>query len=160
MSTSAIPAAIDGLLALCTGATARGGSLAGVTILDGPPPKTPTVPRLLCIGDVPDDDGPAATAIQEFLNVGANRKDETFSIFCTVVARSGSTAVKPMRDQAFAIVGAVENLLRQGQPGADPRLGGVVKWAALAGDFRYTPIQLDGGLWVEVGFSVECRARI
>jgi hypothetical protein len=160
MSTSAIHPAIDGLVALCTSATARGGSLYGVTILDGPPPKTPPARRMLCIGDTPDDDSAAAAGTQEFRNLGANRKDEVFSIYCTAIARSGSTAVRPLRVLAFETVAAVENLLRQGQPDADPRLGGVVQWAALGGDVRYTPTQLEKGCWVEVGFSVECRARI
>lgn len=160
MSISAIHPAIDGLVALCTTAAEPGGTLAGVVVFDGPPVGTPSERRLLYIGDTPDDDSPAASGGQQFVNLGANRKDEVFSIYCTAQARSGSTAVRPMRVLAFEIVGAVENLLRQGQPGADPRLGGAVQWAALGTDISYTPLQLAKGCLVEVGFTVECRARI
>lgn len=160
MGTSVIAAALDGLLELCRNAAVEGGTLAGVVVVDGPPVGEPSDPLLLFIGDTPDDESPGVIGTQEFASLGGNAKDETFSIYCTAVSRSGDTVIKAERDLAFGIVAAVEQLLRQGVAGADPRLGGAVLWSGVGGDVQYTPLQLTKGAYVEVGFNVVCRARI
>ncbi|RKT49358.1 hypothetical protein [Saccharothrix australiensis] len=156
---SAIPAALDALVALCTAAAVPGGLLDGVAVIDGPPVDEPTEELVLYLGDTPDD-GPAVTAQQSFATFGDGAKDEAAAIYCTAISRSGDTDVKAERDRAFGIVAAVEQLLRPGRPGADPRLGGAVQWSDVGGEETYTPVQTDKGCLVEVGFTVLFRARI
>lgn len=162
MLTSRIPAAIDGLLALCTGQTGPGGLLDGVAVFDGPPVKGATAGAelLLYIADTPDGDGPGTTGNQDFAALGRGGRDETFSIYCTAAARSGDTDIRTERNRAFALVAAVETLLRPHEPGADATLGGAVLWSSVGGEESYTPIQDDDGAYVEVGFNIVCRARI
>ncbi|ROP36285.1 hypothetical protein [Saccharothrix texasensis] len=160
MVASRIPAALDALVALCQGATATGGVLAGVQVVDGPPVVEPTEQLVLYIGDTPDDDSPGAVGAQNWVNLGGSDADEAFTIYCTALARSGDTGIKAKRDRAFGIYDGVAQLLRLGAPGADPRLGGSVLWARTGGEESYLPMQTDKGALVEVGFHVVCQARI
>lgn len=160
MRTSAIPDAIDALVALAEANTDVGQVFDGVVIFDGPPPDDPSEQVYLCIGDTPDDDSPGVTGEQSFEALGGNSKNEAFTIYCTAISRSGDTNVKAERDRAFAVMGGLERLLRQGEPGSNARLGGVVQWAAIGGEENYTAIQTSKGALVEVGFTIACRARI
>jgi hypothetical protein len=160
MGTSAIPAALDGLLELSRNAAVVGGTLDGVIVFDGPPVGEGSDELELYIGDDPDDETAGISGTQDFASLGGNAKDETFSIYCTAVSRSGDTDMRAERARAFATLAAVEQLLRQGVPGADPRLGGAVLWSGVGGDIRCTQLQTTKGAYVEVGFNVVCRARI
>jgi hypothetical protein len=159
VDVSRIPAAIDGLVALCTTASRPGGLLHRVHIYDGPPVTDLADQRMLFIGDTPDSlESVAGT--QTFADLGGARRDETFAITCTAVARSGDTDMKARRDSAHAIMAAVERLLRPGEPDADITLGGAVLWAHVSGDIVLSQLQYAKGSLAKLAFSVTCRARL
>ncbi|MBP2325329.1 hypothetical protein JOF56_005714 [Kibdelosporangium banguiense] len=159
MDVSRIPAAIDGLLALCTTAAKPGGPLHRVHVYDGPPVTDLADHRMLFIGDTPDNlESVAGT--QTFADLGAGQRAETFAITCTAVARSGDTTMKARRDSAYAIMAAVERLLRPGEPGADITLGGAVLWAHVSGDIALSQLQYAKGSLAKLTFAVTCRARL
>ncbi|TCO54142.1 hypothetical protein [Actinocrispum wychmicini] len=151
---SRIPAAIDGLVALCTTAAAPAEPLHGVHVYDGPPVTDLSDPLMLFLGDTPDT-LESVTGTQTFAELGGGHRDETFAISCTAVARAGDTDMKARRDSAHAIMAAVERLLRPGEPGADITLGGAVLWAQVSGD-----IALSKGSLAKLTFAVTCRARL
>ncbi|TCO47302.1 hypothetical protein [Actinocrispum wychmicini] len=156
---SRIPAAIDGLVALCTTATAPAEPLHGVHVYDGPPVTDLSDPLMLFLGDTPDT-LESVTGTQTFAELGGASRDETFSISCTAVARSGDTDMKARRDAAHAIMAAVERLLRPGEPGADITLGGAVLWAQVGGDIVLSQLQYAKGSLARLRFAVTCRARL
>lgn len=155
MPTSRVPAAIDALVALCRAAP----DLAQAAVRDGPPLTDLSAAQQVFIGWAPNAEA-AATIAQDFASAGARRRDEDFSIVGYAEARSGGTDVKAMRDQAFALVAAVENALRatDAQPDA-PTLGGAVLWAHLTAAELTQPQTTDGAL-AGVAFTVTCRARL
>jgi hypothetical protein len=161
MATSTIPAAIDGLLALCNAQAVTGGTLADVFVYDGPPKEDPSEQRQLYIGHSEEVSGTvyAVEGTQEFLSMGGPRK-ETFAIRCSAVARSGDTVIKTERDRAFSIMAAVENLIRQNVVGADMTLGGAVLMSNVSGDVKVVQLQTTNGAYVQVTFYVQCLARI
>jgi hypothetical protein len=150
MATSRVPAVLDALLAACRAAS----DLTGVAIVDGPPLTDLTNPDQVFIGWQPSADDVAAADAQDFAQLGAQRRDEQIDIRCYAESRSGDTVIKTVRDRAYALVGAVENLLR-----ADATLAGTVLWTHLvAGDLRQP--QTDAGALAGVEFAVHARARI
>ncbi|MCP2168131.1 hypothetical protein [Goodfellowiella coeruleoviolacea] len=159
MQTSRIPAAIDGLLTLCTGAAAPGGPLAGVRIYDGPPVSDLSDELLLFIGDDPAGED-SVTGTQEYATLGRPGKDETFTIYCCAASRSGNVDMKRERGRAFGIVGAVERLVRPNEPGGDTQLGGAVLWSGVGGDITLSQMQTNTGALARVTFGVVCRARL
>jgi hypothetical protein len=152
--TSRIPAAIDGLVALCRGLPA----LATVAIHDGPPGSNLTDQLMLFIGDTPED-LVSVRGSQNWAALGARAKDERFTIVCTAAARSGDTNMKVERDRAFSIVAAVEIAVRDLVTG-DISLGGAVSWCGLDEDISLAQLQTPDGALAKVGFGVTCRARI
>lgn len=128
MPTSAIPAVLSALVAMCT--TAQATTLAGVLVLDGSP--TPDrVPAgayegLVIGGDWDPVDRVAATSTLEPISDYAKR--ETIAISGAVVVKSGDPAMASPRIRAFAIVDALKVLLT-----VDPTLGGVAGYAADSG---------------------------
>jgi hypothetical protein len=154
--TSAGPAAIDGLLALCTGAA----SLTGVTIYDGSPVARSSDELFLEIA-VPSADGlPAVEGTQEFVTMPGRERDESFTILCGAYSRSGDTDIKAERDRAYGILAAVERLIRPRESGSDITLGGAVLWSSVTGRITYTPLQTTDGAGVRVMFQIACRARL
>jgi hypothetical protein len=158
--TSAIPRAIDGLVALCQAQTSTGGLLDGVTIVDGPSLGQPYEELLLYIADSPVTGAAGALGTQEFVTMPARERDESFSIYCTAYSRTGATMIKPQRDRAFATMAAVESLVRPGYPGSDITLGGAVSWCSVSGRIAYTPAQSENGAVVRLAFEVVCRERL
>lgn len=164
MPTSAIPAALDGLFALCDAATATGQPLEGVTVYDGPPLESPSEELSLYLGH-DEERGRAAGDIygiegtQEFLTMGGDRK-ETFAIRCAASARSGNAGIKAERDRAFGVMAAVERLIRLHVTGSDTTLGGSVLVAHVGGDIKLMQLQTTKGAYAKVTFYVQCLARI
>jgi hypothetical protein len=159
MGTSAIPAALDGLITLCRAQAVPGGALDKVIVFDGPPLGDPSDQLMLFLGDTPEDEQ-SVTGQQQFAQLGGSARDERISIYCTAVARSGDTDMRAERQRVFAILGAVENLLRPGLPGADPTLGGAALYSQLATDLVLSQFRTSGGALAKLGFTVEARARI
>lgn len=160
MESSAIPRAIDGLLALVQAEAGTGGTLEGWLVHDGPMPTMPSAKKVLVIGGTPDGGEPAVDGSQEWATMPGRERNESFSIVCTSLAWSGSTEIKPLRDAAFAGVAAVEQLLRPGITGSDVTLGGSVRFAGVSGPTLYDPMQTSRGAIVRVFFQIECRERL
>lgn len=159
MAGSAIPAALDGLLALCCGQAVPGGALASVVVFDGPPLGEPGDQLMLFVGDTPEDEQ-SVTAQQAFAQLGGSARDERLSMYCTAVSRSGGTDMRAERERVFAILRAVEDLLRPGLPGADPTLGGAVLYSQIAVDLVLSQFRDGNGALAKLGFTVDARARI
>lgn len=156
-TTSRIPTTIDALV------TFAQTSLPAITVQDGPPLdwgniKLPSgsanESQMLFIGADPDDDI-GAVGQQDFNAAGAVSRDERFLITCTAWAWAGSVDIKGRRDEAFAIVAAVEQLIR-----SNVSLGGAVLYSRMAGVSRYSPRQQSTGAAVVVVFAVEARAYL
>lgn len=156
-STSQIAAAIDALLGLCRASP----GLADVSIFDGPHVVSGELTRgdKLFIGDTLGDE-PSAESEQSFAALGRGARDEDILIRAAIETTGGEPDMKPRRDRAMALLGEVEMLLRQGQPGADPRLGGAVLWSHVSGPISLSQRQTDMGAQVELGFVVAARARL
>lgn len=158
--SSSIPRAIDGLVALCNAQTGTGGLLDGVTVVDGPTVAAPSEQVLLYVGESPLQGGAGAFGTQDFVTLPARERDESYSIYCTAYSRSGDTAIKPERDRAFAVMAAVEKLVRPTYPGSDITLGGAVSWCSVSGRITYFPGQSTSGAVVRLTWEVVCRERL
>ncbi|MDH6134657.1 hypothetical protein P3T37_004061 [Kitasatospora sp. MAA4] len=159
MSTSSIGAAVDYLLTACT--TALGTT---AHVFDGPPVGDTqlSLDDRIWIGFSPvSPDLPAATGDQQFAALGARSRDETFAVVCAVEHFGGTTAMRQLRDGAFALLATVETLLRGtgGNPG-DCTLGGAVLFAQLSGGIEVHQAQTPAGASVLIQFHVQCRARL
>lgn len=138
---TAIPAAIDHLIARCTV------SLESRQIIDGPP-LVNLEKAGVAIGYSPDE--LSVTSTEE--GAGLQSDVETFDINCIAWQRSGDEDAKTVRDQVFATVADVGSILA-----ADRRLGGTVVHA------RLRVVELDqtqnpDGTWAVVAFAITCKA--
>lgn len=126
MSTQ-IPAAIDKLLDVFHTALPAADDL---TIADGPQVSFPTRRFAVVGGDGPvDEEEEAARAVQDWTSVGRFVRDELIEVTCAVGASTGAadTAMKGLRDEATAMLTAIEGQLR-----ADPGLDGFTTGGAAA----------------------------
>ncbi|OLZ72571.1 hypothetical protein AVW11_04040 [Streptomyces amritsarensis] len=154
MATSAVPAAVDALLAILQAAP----GLTGVRIVDGPPTNNLTASDCLFVGYQPGADSVVSIA-QDFNAAGARTRDENFDVSGYIETRAGGSDMGARRRRCFEIAGELENALRA-TPAAPqaPTLNGAVLWAHLTtGDLFQ--IQSDGVL-AGLAFTVRCRARI
>ncbi|MFD7093395.1 hypothetical protein [Streptomyces xanthophaeus] len=154
MATSAVPAAVDALLAILRAAP----GLAKVQVVDGPPTVNLIGPDFLFVGFQPGADA-AVSLTQQFASAGARLRDEDIEIQGYIESKVGGTDMAGRRRRAFEILGEVESALRatDAAPTA-PTLNGTVQWAHLtAGDLFQ--IQSDG-VTAGLNFTVRCRARI
>lgn len=156
MATSAVPAAIDSLLARLLAAPV----LDEVRVIDGPPPSTNlSEPDRLYVGWSPGAEQ-AAEIQQAFASAGARRRDEDAAISCYVETRDGGGDMAWCRARVFELLAVIEVLLRasDANPTA-PTLGGTVLWSELtAGSL----VQEQGpdGAYAGLAFTVRTRARI
>jgi hypothetical protein len=156
VATSTIPAAIDALLAACRAAP----SLAAVAVHDGPEVAPYSTKADLFIGWAPNTD--SVDGEQSFAHIGARVRDERFEIECYATAWTGNSstaagAQKTVRDSAFAILGAVEVLLRGGV--GDPSITGSVMYAQIT-RLAVAQDQTKRGARCAVTFTIAARARI
>lgn len=154
MPTSAVPAAVNALLAILRAAP----GLADVRIVDGPASTNLTELKQLFVGWQPAAE--AAVALeQDFASAGARTRDETFEISCYAETRSGDKDMATQRGRVFDLVAAVETALRatDAAPTA-PTLNGTVLWAHLTTG-NLSQIQAEGTV-AGLSFTVTCRARI
>lgn len=154
MPTSAVPAAVNALLAILRAAP----TLADVRIVDGPAPTNLTDRQLLFVGWQPSAEA-AVTLEQDFASAGARTRDESFEISCYAETRSGDKDMATQRAAVFALVAAVETALRatDAAPTA-PTLNGTVLWAHLTTG-NLAQVQAEGTV-AGLAFTVTCRARI
>ncbi|MEU0831296.1 hypothetical protein [Streptomyces sp. NPDC005969] len=155
MATSAVPAAIDALLAILRAAPA----LAEVRIVDGPPSVNLTERHRIYVGWSPGAEQ-AVDITQGFASAGARTRDEDFSIACYAETRAGDKDMTLRRTMAFQLLAAVEDSLRatNDAPTA-PTLSGTVQWAHLTAG-SLVQEQSDAGALAGLSFTVTCRARI
>jgi hypothetical protein len=155
MATSRIHDAISALVALCQAQTGTGQPLDEVTVFDGPPGET-SAQDMLIIGWEPS--GAGVTGDQDFAHLGAQSRDENFTIACTAHTWATAAEFAAERARAFAVMAAVENTLRPDATGL--RLNDTVLWAHLAGGIDLVQHRAEQGLVVDLSFHVACRARI
>lgn len=149
---SKVPAAIDGLLALVTALQAT--TLAGVDIFDGPKLTDSQTGKRLFVGY--DIEGIAAHGAQDWASIPAASKSrgENMTIRCVAESMSGQTDMKGRRDEAFAIVAAVEGAIK-----GDPTLGGAVTYANCLAEVEVRQPQTPQGAVCTVFFGVAYYAR-
>ncbi|AKN71231.1 hypothetical protein QR97_27900 [Streptomyces sp. PBH53] len=154
MTASRVPAAVDALLDILRARPA----LAGVRIVDGPEPVNLTDKRRIHVGWSPFSDA-AVSLQQDFNSAGARTRDEVFQIAGYVEVRSGDKDMKQRRDDAFALLGEVEQALRATDAAPEaPTLNGTVLWAQLTAGDLYQ--QQAKGSTAGLAFTVTCQARI
>lgn len=140
---SAVPAALDALVALFRA------EVADVKVLDGPQSKD-APGDVLVVGLAPQD-GADVQSVK--VPAGMDSSQETFVVLCFARSWSGSDDVKAQRDRTYRIVTAVEAALTE-----DATLGGAVALARFVGS-TYAPWRTpQGQLVVDVPFRVEIRA--
>jgi hypothetical protein len=155
MATSAVPAAVDALLAILSAAP----GMTGVRVVDGPPTTNLAATDCLFVGYQPGSEI-AVDISQDFASAGARDRDENFDLLCYIESHSGGTDMGARRRRAFEILAQVENTLRATDAAPEaPTLNRTVQWAHLAaGDLIQA--QTDAGALVALPFTVRCRARI
>ncbi|ARF75683.1 hypothetical protein B7C62_28075 [Kitasatospora albolonga] len=154
MATSAVPAAIDALLAILRAAPALG----GVRVIDGPPGVNFTEKDRIYIGWSPASEQ-AVEIQQRFASAGARLRDEDAAITCYIETRRGDKDMSLRRSRAFEMLAAVETALRAtGAAPAAPTLNGSVLWAELTAG-SLVQVQ-DNGAMSGLVFTVAYRARI
>lgn len=153
MPTSVVPALID---ALVTNARA---ALPDVEVYDGLGVTTDPGNVYLMIGvDDPDQGNEAfsANSQQEWANANYTARDEEGDIVCAVVAWNGDGDQKLARDDAYSVVGDVENMLR-----STPSQGVAnVLWTSFGSRSRLAQDQTEVGARAIVIFRIYFRARI
>jgi hypothetical protein len=166
-TTSQVAPVIDWLVQAAQTAAQPGGTLAGVSVWDGPQPSltTQAVSRDLWVGaDIASPGDLVAEASQRFPVMDhARTRDEDGVITCSAQHWSGDTRNQVHRDGAAAIVAGVELLLRgdqlTGGPG-DASMGGLVMWSGVDGPFQWYPRQVAAGTAMLVVFRISYRARL
>lgn len=158
--TSRIPALIDYLFNLFTGAATLGQATPPVTVFDGPQTTELDPPLALYIG-LPDPDSPAAETAagftQQWAALGRQGRNETITIHCCAQAWSGADDVRTVRLAVTGITSAVEVLMQ-----ADTtQFGGNVLYPApgfASGSLSQN--NTDRGAIARIPFDLTFRARI
>lgn len=143
-------------------AAVQGAVPATVKVFDGPSAQLPTDMEFVVLGtDDVTTVGPS-TAVdngaQDWLDLGARSKEETFAIHGAHVAWNGGTDFAPLRAQADATLSLIEASLRTPQIQLGGSLG-PTGWCGLA-VLRVQLIQTDKGATVITPFAVACTTRI
>ncbi len=166
-TTDLVPDILDYLVTACQAATIPGGSLAGVTVFDGPQPSGAAtgLEQVLWVGHNPQSlTEQAGLADQSFAFVGDQgaTRDETGEVICCAKHWTGDLNFRVHRDGCKAITGAVELMLR-GRPAAggpgDFSLGGLVFWAQLLSATWWQSLA-DGGAEAYCAFKVSYSGRL
>jgi len=150
--SSKIAAAIDGLLTLTRNLQAT--SLNGVDIFDGPKMDASQNGRRLFIGF--DVEGVAGDGEQEWASMpkAGSARAERVTIHCVAESSTGQTDMKARRDDAFAILAAVEGAIK-----TDPTLNGAVTYANLGQHIEVRQPETVKGAVCTVFFGVHYYAR-
>lgn len=155
MATSAVPAAVDALLAILRAAPA----LAGVRVVDGPPGVNFTEKDRVYVGWAEGADQ-AAEIQQSFANAGARRRNEDAVISCYAESRGGDKDMRLRRNRVFELLATVENALRGTDAAPEaPTLNGAVLWSEVTTG-SLVQAQTENGAYAGLGFTVAYRARI
>lgn len=153
MTGSAVPAAIDALVSICSDVLGEG------FVSDGPWASDRYQPGIVLVG-VSDIDAPgpdeSVSSGQSWAWLGHQMMDETFAIHCTAVGwDDGEGVMKIARDRAFEVVGVLTAAIR-----SDPTLRGSVLMVSGVTSMRLRQNQMERGAVAYLPFDVECRARL
>lgn len=143
MTASAIPGALDALVAKLRAAT----NPRDVQVLDGPPNED-LRGDLIVVGLSIDTSEVDAT--HTIAGLGSGRQD--FDVMCLTRSWTGGGDIKARRDRAFALLDTVQSVLTE-----DLTLGGVVTRARFT-QVAYVPALTDRGPLVEIPFAVHIEA--
>ena len=113
--TSRVPALIDYLVNAFSNAATLGLATPPVTVFDGP--AATANPALLALHVGVDDalsEGPPTSASSEQVGqgLGGQHRQEAITVHCAAVAWAGTGDMRTVRTSAFAILAAVEDLIR------------------------------------------------
>lgn len=149
---SQIPALMDALIA------ASRAALPAVNVEDCWPAQLTTGDWLLWgVADPDSGRQSGMTSSQEYPHASRQARNESGSINCVIFCSHGDDDAKGVRDAAFAILAAVEDLLRanitQGVPGV---------WKTSLSEVACLPMRTSdyGSVVVQVLFSIQFKARI
>ena len=152
MTTSRIGPLIDYLVAAFTAAPTLGAATPPVLVFDGPVVTAAPAPLALYVGvdDVFTDQAPISATSEQIRQGLAQKKQETVTIHCAAVAWAGTDDSRTVRQQAFAILAAAEDLIRLNADGFGGNAG-----AALPGVSGISLQQSTAdGSTAQVAFSV------
>jgi hypothetical protein len=176
-TTDCIPLVISYLLAAAAASASLGAATPPVTIIDGQPATTEPLTmnpsgltQWLWIGSQgyapPGQIAEAATGQQGFSFFDqARTRDNQIDILCAAEAAAGDMSVADARNGAFAVMAAVELMLR-GSPGTvpaspgDASMGGLVQWSEVTGPIELAQGQLTQGADALVKFRVTAFVRL
>ena len=176
--TERIPAVLAYLLAQAAASPALGAADPPVTVIDGQPPTQDVLAvtgtgltQRLWVGSggykpAGEMDDAAASSDQGFAFLDqARTRDNQIEVQLAAEAISGDTTMATARAGAFAVMAAVELLLR-GMPGTSPAspgdatMGGLVRWSEVAGPIELSQGQITSGAVALVKFRVSAFVRL
>ena len=146
---TAVPAAIDALIAMARADTVIGGS--GVRVDDGPWMSPPEDQELVVIGWVPIE-GPTVAWVEDIVTINAGRQSETFDTHCLARVWRPDAVLKAARDRADEIFEAIRAMVR-----ADHTLRGAVDQAQVAAQHLTSRQSSTGGCSVSIDFVVQSQ---
>jgi hypothetical protein len=149
MRTSAL-SAVPGVITALVAATET--ALPSVSVVDGPVGALSLRPDVIVIGSGPPVT--SADARQELTGLSL-RADETFTIHCLASCISGNTTMAELRDRAYGLVAAIQQILR-----ADVTLRGTCDQIRLGSELTLVLDQTKAGAVAEVAFDVTGRALL
>lgn len=175
--TEYLPDVITYLLAQADTNPALGGAAIPVVIIDGQPATSDVLvvngtglTQRLYVGSsgfvAPGQMDAAASSQQGFAFLDqARTRDDQIDIAMTAEAIAGDTVMSEARGGAFAVMAAVELMLR-GSPGTTPAspgdatMGGLVQWSEVVGPVELSQGQIEAGACALVKFRVSAFVRL
>jgi hypothetical protein len=159
MATSAIPNVLSYLVDTFTASTRLGAATPAVQVFDGGLISDDHPPLSLVVGanDMDVEFLPeGATAQQKWVGPGNRKRDENLTVWLVAEAWTGDGTLRAVRNSAFGIVSAVEDLTR-----VDANLGGTVLFTdSGVNNLTFRQDYTDRGPLARVVFSIDCFARI
>ena len=145
---TAVPAAIDALIAIARNSPVIGG--AGVRVDDGPWMSPPPEQELIVIGWVPIE-GPTVAWVEDLASL-SGPQSETFDVHNMIRVWRPDAVLKAARDRADEIFEVLRAAVR-----ADVRLMGAVDNAQVAAQHLTSAQNSTGGCSVSIDFAVQCQ---
>jgi len=142
VSTTNVPTAIVGLLSLFQGYS----GLTGVEVHDGEFTGSYLPEELICVCF--DDEQPPVQGAQAPSELGALRRQESFSIRNIVSVSRGDDDVSSARARVFSLFAQIEGALR-----ANPQFAGAETYGDIRG-YNYSQDQTDSGAVATIAFEV------
>lgn len=152
MTGSIIPGAIDAIIA-----TLNAGA-PSFTVIDGPGATDAAISTAVFIGLNTTDSTDfieAASTDQVWAWLGHDVRDETAYVHCLAEAWDGGSVMKVVRDQVFAIMTAVTDMLQ-----SNANLTGTVLYVVGVRGGSYAQTQDAKGVLAQIRFDIQLRGRL